>query len=55
MMRTGFLKVIGVRMIEPRNMEHPDAKEEWNDSQSRDRRWSKWLDEGVKGDENFYF
>jgi hypothetical protein len=48
----GILKGHWSRMIQPKNMEHPDAEEQWNDSQSRDRRWTKWLDEGAKECEN---
>jgi hypothetical protein len=48
----GILKDHWSRMIRPKNMEHPDAEEQWNDSQSRDIRWTKWLDEGAKECEN---
>lgn len=48
----GILKDHWSRMIQPKNMEHPDAEEQWNDSQSRDIRWTKWLDEGAKECEN---
>lgn len=45
----GILKDHWSRMIQPKNMEHPNAEEQWNDSRSRDRRWTKWLDEGGRG------
>jgi hypothetical protein len=48
----GILKDHWSRMVQPKNMEHPDAEEQWNDSRSRDRRWTKWLDEGAKECEN---
>jgi hypothetical protein len=48
----GILKGYWSNMIRPKKMEHPDAEEQWNDSRSRDRRWTKWLDEGVKECEN---
>jgi hypothetical protein len=47
----GILKSNWSSMLKPRNMEHPDAEEQWHDSQSRDKRWTKWLDEVVKRDE----
>lgn len=48
----GILKDHWSRMIQPKNMEHPDAEEQWNDSRSRDIRWTKWLDKGAKECEN---
>ena len=48
----GILKARWSKMIQPKNMEHPDKREQWDDSQSRDRRWTRWLDEVVQGDED---
>jgi hypothetical protein len=44
----GILKDQWSRMMRPKNMKHPDAEEQWNDSQSRDICWTKWLDEGAR-------
>ena len=42
----GILKDCWSRKIQLLHMPHPDKNEEWDDSQARETRWMKWLEEG---------